>query len=56
MRRFPMVCARVVAAAMLLGAIGCGVQVKNTLIDQGISFLSSITAAATSSLIQQIFG
>jgi hypothetical protein len=51
-----MVCARVLAAAMLLGAIGCGTEVKNVLIDQGIGFLSAISAAATSSLIQQFFG
>jgi len=58
MRRFPMVCARILAAAMLLvGAMGCtAADVKSELVTQGARSLSSIGSVATSRLITLLFG
>ena len=57
MRRFPMVCARILAAAMLLVAIGCTTaDFKSELVTQGIRSLSSISSVGTSRLITLLFG
>lgn len=56
MRRFSVVCLRVLALGLVLGSSGCGTQVTNLFIDQAIGVLSAIAAAGSAVLVQQIFG
>ena len=54
MRRFAARCAKGVSAVLLLCSLGCNAEIQALLIDQGIGFLSAITAALSTSWIQQL--
>lgn len=44
------------SAVLILACTGCSGELKSMLIDQAIGFISSISAAGATSLIQQWFG
>jgi len=56
MKRFLTTRAKIISAMIPLLCAGCDGEIKAMLIDQGIGFLSAISAAAATSLIQQLFG
>jgi len=56
MRRFFVTRIKILPALAAFLCIGCSSEVKALLIDQGIGFLSTISAAAATSLINQLFG
>jgi len=56
MRRVLLACLWLMGGLSLLVSAGCNAAIQALLIDQGIGFLSAISAAATTSLIQQWFG
>ncbi|NLX06716.1 MAG: hypothetical protein GXY33_16380 [Phycisphaerae bacterium] len=48
--------ARLLALAMPLLCVGCDQEIKMLVIDQFVGFASAIAAAATTSVIQSLFG